>query len=39
MSKEKRAELEIIAGTENPDLVGITETWAKKRKVFKTMNA
>ena len=30
VSKEKRAELELIVGTENPDLIGNTETWAKK---------
>ena len=26
VSKEKRAELELIVGTENPDLIGIIET-------------
>ena len=30
MNKEKRAELELIAGTENPVLIGITETWANE---------
>ena len=30
VSRAKRAELELIVDTEDPDIIGITESWAKE---------